>query len=95
MKTPLLILLIYSPAALAGRYTESLHDPGDGFEYLFWVPIAVATLMYQKYEKKGFGYQAAAIGGLGGLAFIYFFPFISAIILTIIFIFILIGVIFD
>lgn len=94
MRLALLILFIYSPFAFAGRYSEELNNSGDGFEYLFWIPIGLAIFLYQRFEKKGFGGFAATVGGIIGLAFIYYFPLISAVILAILFVYILIENVF-
>ena len=74
------LLLLAPISAYAGRYEM---ERGDGFEYLFWIPIILAGSLYKKYEKSGNGGLAALVGGGLGLLFIYFFPLISAIIVGI------------
>lgn len=85
MRIALPLLLLHSSPAYAGRYSEAIRDSGDGLAYLFWIPILLAVFMYKKFEKKGAGGFAAIAGGLGGLAFIHFFPLIAIAIVVIAF----------
>jgi hypothetical protein len=70
----------FAGMALAGRYDP---DPGaDGGGYLLWIPLILAGVMYTKFEKSGHGTSAAIAGGVAGIAVIYFFPLLSAIIVA-------------